>query len=94
MPGMNDSPSPPPRRPSIVHHSIAGRFAVRRRQWKLVNARESGGWSLPENPVAADAPKVQLYDPAADSSETTHLAAERPDIVGALLPELEDVRHG
>jgi len=83
-------------RQGVIHHSISGHFAYRSGQWKLALARGSGGWSSPtEKEVSADAPQAQLYNLAADPSETTNLYHERPEIVQQLLAGLAaDVMQG
>lgn len=59
-------------RTSIVHHSIAGRFAIREGDSKLCLCRGSGGWSK-----GGDTESVQLYDLDTDASEATNLASTR-----------------
>lgn len=83
-------------RQGVIHHSFSGHFAYRTGKWKLLLARGSGGWSSPkENQVKRDAPKAQLYDLAADPSETTNLYADQPEVVERLLGMLEaDVARG
>ena len=83
-------------RAGVIHHSISGHFAYRKDNWKLILARGSGGWTSPkENEVDKDAPRSQLYDLAADPSETTNLYAQRPEIVRQLLKQLtDDVTRG
>ncbi len=76
-----DKPAP---RDAVVHHSIQGKFAIRRGQWKLALCAGSGGWSKgggPESP--------QLYDFDADPGETKNLAAEKPGIVAELTALME-----
>ncbi|MEM1212422.1 MAG: arylsulfatase [Planctomycetota bacterium] len=75
----------------VVHHGISGEFALRRGRWKLVACRGSGGWSLKEDAVAADAGPVQLYDVEADPEEMADLAAREPGVVEALLAELAEI---
>jgi arylsulfatase A-like enzyme len=72
---------PPGRRTLISDFLLYGqsRWSVRRGPWKLVvperESPEDGGPEL----------AVELYDLAADPGETRDLAAERPDVVSALL---------
>jgi arylsulfatase A len=87
----------PGTRKTLVSHSIAGHFAIRRENLKLCLTPGSGGWSAPRPnaPAAANLPAVQLYDLAADRAETRNLATERPHDVKALTELLEGyVREG
>jgi arylsulfatase A-like enzyme len=87
----------------IIHHSLAGQFAVRRGRWKALFAIGSGGgFSEPSisalfssgtgqahsaPPWDADHPGGQLYDVSADPYETTNLWTARPDVVAGLYRE-------
>ena len=73
-----------PVREATVHHSIAGRFAIRQGPWKLVLCKGSGGWSLEEKDVPADAPPMQLYNMQDDPRERENLYAAHPEIVARL----------
>ncbi len=83
-------------RAGVVHHSYSGHFAYRQKNWKLILAYGSGGWSSPkENQVPAGSPKVQLYDLSKDVGETTNLQSHKPEIVERLLSQLQaDVKNG
>ena len=85
--------APGPGRPATVHHSIRGKFAVRQGPWKLVCCRGSGGWSLPEEDVPADAPPAQLYHMDDDPRELVNLFADRPDVAARLLDVLDRFRR-
>jgi hypothetical protein len=77
-------------RASVVHHSIAGKFAIRDGRWKLVLCPGSGGWTSNDADAAkAGLPLVQLYDMHADPGETCNVHAERPDTVGNLVALLK-----
>lgn len=78
-----------PLREATVHHSVNGTFAIRKGQWKFIDARGSGGWSLPEEKVAEDAPAGQLYNMVTDPSEQTNLYDQHPEIVNELKTLLE-----
>lgn len=79
-------------REATVHHSIRGEFAIRKDQWKLVACRGSGGWSLKETDVPADAPPMQLYDMVSDPEEQQNLYCEKPEVADELLEILNRYR--
>jgi arylsulfatase A-like enzyme len=71
---------------ALVHHSIAGRFAIRQGQWKMEFCPGSGGWGKPGDAAAKrqGLPDIQLYDLTTDIGETKNVQAERRDIVERL----------
>lgn len=81
-------------RETTVHHSISGHFAIRKRNWKLLEARGSGGWSFPkeEEALAWDLPEQQLYNLTQDPGEHVNLAAAYPHIVAELKADLDACR--
>lgn len=85
-------------RKGIVHHSVSGHFAYRQGKWKLLLAKGSGGWTLPNERNMAkvpDAPKGQLYDLEADPGEQNNLYPKNPEIVETLLAQLtEEIVNG
>ncbi len=78
-------------REAAVHHSISGRFAIRRGDWKLILCPGSGGWSSPKDAAARKKgmPDVQLYNLKEDISETKNLQAQHPEIVTELVRVLK-----
>ena len=79
-----------PIRDHVVHHSIAGKFAIRDRRWKLVLCPGSGGWTQPDAGAArAGLPPVQLYDMQRDPAERRNLQAEHPAVVKDLVARLK-----
>ena len=82
-------------REATVHHSVSGHFAIRKGQWKLLEARGSGGWSYPKEDEAEDLglPEYQLYDMERDPGETTNLAPGMPEKVDELRCLLERYRE-
>ncbi len=82
-----------PVRTEVVHHSLSGRFAIRRGKWKLVLCPGSGGWCPPTDAeaTAQNLPNLQLYDMAADPGETTNLEAKHPDVVEELTQHLQQL---
>lgn len=72
-------------REATVHHSIDGRFAIRKEEWKLILWPGSGGWSEPNNPeVLKNLPEYQLYNLEADSGEQNNLINDNPEIASEL----------
>ena len=82
-------------REGIIHHSISGHFAYRTRNWKLVLARGSGGWSGPNENKSKDQPEAQLYDMRSTPDESRNVYQSQPDVAARLLGLLErDVASG
>ena len=74
-----------PLREAIVHHSIDGRFAIRRGDWKLILWPGSGGWSFPRTQEELRGlPTMQLYNLAKDPSEKDNILHEHPEEVNGL----------
>lgn len=72
-------------REATVHHSINGSFAIRKGNWKLLMASDSGGWSEPRPKKGnADSLAVQLYNLENDPSEVKNICAEYPEVVNEL----------
>ncbi len=77
-------------RDHVVHHSIAGKFAIRDGRWKLVLCPGSGGWTHADREAAEDGmPLLQLYDMDADPGETNNLHAAEPGRVRDMLALLK-----
>ncbi len=84
-------------RPSVVHHSIHGQFAIREASWKLAFCPGSGGWGKPGDPVAraSGLPASQLYDLAMDPVEEKNVIAAHPEMAARLTAALESIiTHG
>lgn len=74
-----------PLREATVHHSIDGRFAIRRGDWKLIMWPGSGGWSFPRTQEdLRDLPVMQLYNLTKDPSERENIVHEHPEKVKEL----------
>jgi arylsulfatase A len=91
FPVLNGRPVEKPRE-AIVHHSISGRFAIRRGKWKLLLCPGSGGWSSPKDNEALKQglPEIQLYDMVADIGEQDNLAQDKPELVEELVALLKE----
>jgi arylsulfatase A len=82
-----------PIRDAVVHHSGSGMFAIRSREWKLVEGLGSGGFTPPVHvPPLPGQPDVQLYDLQTDREEQTNAAAAHPEIVRALRAKLQQIQ--
>ena len=72
----------PHKRPPVIHHSVAGMFAIRQGPWKLVLGNGSGGRETPRGrPFTKPYFLANLTD---DPSETTNLDKMHPEIVERL----------
>ena len=72
-------------RPSTIHHSINGMFAIRKGDWKLIlDKGAGGGWSKSKT----SGKLVQLYNLADDPGETKNLEESNPEKVQELVKEL------
>ena len=80
-------------RPSVVHHSVNGQFAIRSGEWKLAFCPGSGGWSNPRDPLARKngLPDRQLYHMASDPAEQKNVIAEKPEVAARLEEELKTI---
>ncbi len=79
-------------RPTLVSHSINGRFAIRQGPWKLLLAPGSGGWSAPRDREALrrGLPSMQLYNLDDDPGERHNLIKTHPEKAAELRALLED----
>lgn len=79
-------------REAVVHHSIYGKFAIRKGKWKLCFCSGSGGWSNPKDTKASESglPKMQLYNMETDIEEKNNVYKEYPEIVEELISLLEE----
>ena len=75
----------------VIHHSIAGMFAIRVGRWKLIAGNGSGGRQQPRGkPFAAP---YQLYDLEADRGESRNVAAQHPAVVERMTEQLTAIRE-
>lgn len=83
-----------PIRESIVLHSGHGIFAIRKRQWKLIFGRGSGGESKPVKIKPKPGESLgQLYDLNKDPAELNNVWSEHPEIVKRLADLLEKYKR-
>lgn len=80
-------------RTATVHHSIDGKFAIRKGKWKLIFANGSGGWSSPteKEAISQQLLPIQLYDLSKDQKENFKIASKHPEVVQALSKELHSI---
>ncbi|RAJ07996.1 sulfatase family protein [Arenibacter echinorum] len=78
-------------RESIVHHSVHGRFSIRKGDWKLLLAPGSGGRTAPFGieTIKLGLPQVQLYNMKEDLGEKNNLVAQYPEKITDLIALLE-----
>jgi arylsulfatase A-like enzyme len=84
LPVLRGEKTKEPTHPFVIHHSVSGRFAIRRGDWKFIAAKGSGGWSKGD-----DGKSSQLYNMATDRKETNNLVDGKPEIVAELEKLLE-----
>jgi arylsulfatase A len=83
---LDNAASTMPKREATVHHSIDGRFAIRKDDWKLVLWPGSGGWTFPNTKKDLQGlPKYQLFNLKTDPGEVTNVISQNP----AKVKELE-----
>ncbi|SHG56724.1 Arylsulfatase A [Fodinibius roseus] len=79
-----------PLREATVLHSIDGRFAIMKEEWKLILWPGSGGWSYPNTEEdLRGLPSFQLYNLEKDPAEKFNLVHIYPDKVKELKSLLE-----
>lgn len=78
---------------AVVHHSLPGRFAIRRGHWKAEFCTGSGGgFSRPKGtPFDAEHPEGQLYEMSNDPEEKHNLWNENPKVVASLYTGLQAI---
>ncbi len=69
------------KREATVHHSVEGKFAIRKGAYKLILCPGSGGWSFPtkKDSIFELLPRFQLYNLVEDPAEETNLMDEMPE---------------
>ena len=77
-------------RAPVVHHSIAGMFAIRDGKWKLIAGNGSGGRQQPKGENFKG--PYQLYNIEEDPSETKNLASFQPETIAKLEAALKTIQ--
>ena len=74
----------------VVHHSIHGKFSIRKGKWKLEFCPGSGGWTGPNDKTARKKglPEIQLYNMELDEEEQNNVYDKYPEVVEELITEL------
>lgn len=80
---------------AVIHHSIHGKFSIRKGNWKLELCPGSGGWTSPNDAMARkkELPDIQLYNLEKDEAEQNNVWDKYPEIADeltALLLEIVD----
>ncbi|MBE6017016.1 MAG: arylsulfatase, partial [Lachnospiraceae bacterium] len=77
-------------RENVIHHSGAGYFSIRNKQWKLELCAHNGlpGFRQVKEPTCSETVPYQLYDMSVDKTETTNVAEFHPEIVAEMKAEL------
>jgi arylsulfatase A-like enzyme len=91
-------PQEKPVRDYIIHHSLNGRFAVRKDNWILVEANtaevsKEPGWIKEKFNYTADTSQLVLYNLNTDMKESGNLCSENPDRANELLLLLRQSRE-
>ncbi|MCP3967865.1 MAG: arylsulfatase [Lentisphaerae bacterium] len=76
-------------RDTLIHHSGAGMFSIRKNNWKMIAGLGSGGFTDPQwSEPAKGGPEGQLYDLTSDPAETNNLYLAKPDVVEDMMKDL------
>jgi arylsulfatase A-like enzyme len=75
----------------VIHHSVAGMFAIREGRWKLVAGNGSGGREAPRGKPFEK--PYQLFDLAGDITEQSNVITAHQDVAERLTRSLEQIRE-
>ena len=90
LPALLGEAQESPTRETVIHHSGAGVFSIRTREWKLIlETQGSGGWPPPRGAGPEPGTPGQLYHMLDDPYEKINLWDDRPDTVQQLTVLLE-----
>ncbi len=79
-------------RPSTIHHSIEGMYAIRRGPWKLILGQGNGGWGQCQYKASPDDPEGQLYNMDVDVEEKENVYDQHPEVVRNLTALLQETK--
>ncbi len=81
-------------RMDAIHHSSEGMFAIRKGDWKFIEGRGSGGFSVPRfvEPAPGE-PTGQLYNLTEDIGEQHNLFLDEPERVSEMMALLNKYRE-
>lgn len=93
LPSLRDPQSTEAGRSELIHHSALGRFSIRDKQWKLIDACDSGGFTEKEWAESAPGePAGQFYRLDTDPAEETNLWDQEPRVRERLLTRLQNIQ--
>ena len=75
-----------------IYHSVAGAFAVREGDWKLILAPDAGDWGWLEH-TKPGPEGWQLFNLRNDPGESVNLVAEEPAVAARLSERLDEIRR-
>ncbi|MHC4873558.1 MAG: sulfatase family protein, partial [Planctomycetota bacterium] len=78
-------------REAVIHHSMSGKFAIRKDNWKMCYCPGSGGWASPTDKEAEEEklPDFQLYNMKDDPEEKNNLIGKETEVEKELLSLLQ-----
>ena len=88
---LTNKATSPQKRGSIIHHSLNGDFSIREGDWKYIDAKGHGGFTLIKEFVPDDS--IQLYNIANDPYEKSNIFNEYPEKVNELKTLLEKYKE-
>ena len=78
----------------IINHSFHGMFAIRSKDWKLIDGLGSGGFSAPSfYKSEREGLDGQLFSMKDDFWEQVNSFLRESEIVGKMLDDLEDIKN-
>jgi len=86
-------------RTTHVHNTFAKNYAIRHRNWLLVNAKDgygtarNPGWEKRHGYPADDAGTLELFDLSQDIGQRKNVAGKHPDVIIQLKQQLATVRQ-